>query len=223
MGAASKTKISVKSEHWTPREVASATITAGGSDYTSPPAVSFADPQEPGGIRAKGRAVLTNGAVTAIEITEAGAGYTAVPDITIEGAAAATAVLAAAGAYQKLSGHSHIREVKVGPFKLNDEWDDRSGVEDGVEQNRANDFESYDDVSFSCVSKSGIPGGPQEFFEEVRRHKGDPFWFKWEYADGSVDEASFGVLSLSNPTDPKKVTMLEVACKAYGSYVKTPA
>lgn len=65
--------------------VSSTTITAGGSAYTSAPAVTFSAPPS-GGTQATGTAVVTSGAVTGITITNAGAGYTdGPPTITFSG------------------------------------------------------------------------------------------------------------------------------------------
>jgi len=75
--------------------VISATITAGGSGYTSPPTVTFAAPSAPGRT-ATGYAKISSGAVSEIVITDSGSGYVAgsPPSITFgSGAATATAVL----------------------------------------------------------------------------------------------------------------------------------
>ena len=82
--------------------VASATVTAGGSGYSSAPTVTFSAPGV--GITATGTATVSGGAVTAITITNAGNGYTSAPTITFSGGggsgAAATAVLASDWAYK---------------------------------------------------------------------------------------------------------------------------
>ena len=75
--------------------VASTTITAGGSGYTSAPTVTFTAP--PSGTTATGTATVASGAVTGITITNAGTGYSTAPTISFTGgggsAAAATATL----------------------------------------------------------------------------------------------------------------------------------
>ena len=225
MGAASKTKISVKSINWKPTEVGGLTIANAGQDYTGIPTLTFAEPDQTPGERAEARAVITGGKISSVILTNPGSGYKAgAPAITIAGGGGTggdvTAELAHLGAYYKLTGRSFIRELKCGPFKLNDEWDDRTGLEDAVAQMRANEFRAYENVTLSYVAKSSVRG-PQDFFDVVREDMTVPFWIRWEYADGSIDEATFGVGSVSNPTDPKKVTMGEVECIAYGSYVKT--
>ena len=82
--------------------VASATVTAGGSGYSSAPTVTFSAPTS--GITATGTATVSGGAVTAVTITNAGNGYTSAPTITFSGGggsgAAATAVLASDWAYK---------------------------------------------------------------------------------------------------------------------------
>jgi len=76
--------------------VASATINAGGSGYSSAPTVLFSGG---GGSGAAGTATISGGAVTSITITNAGSGYTSNPTISFSGGggsgASATAVLAA--------------------------------------------------------------------------------------------------------------------------------
>jgi hypothetical protein len=59
--------------------VIGATITNGGSGYTSPPAVTIIG----NGSGATATAVLTEGVITGITITSAGSGYTGTPTITI--------------------------------------------------------------------------------------------------------------------------------------------
>jgi hypothetical protein len=63
----------------------SATITSGGSQYTSAPIVSISTSPS-GGVNATAEAILTvTGIVTAIRYTNAGAGYTVTPTITLTG------------------------------------------------------------------------------------------------------------------------------------------
>ncbi|MGH7239740.1 MAG: hypothetical protein ACREHG_06695 [Candidatus Saccharimonadales bacterium] len=75
-------------------EVASATVTAGGSGYTSVPTVAFSGGA---GTGAAATAVLTSEVVTSLVITDPGSGYTSAPTIAFSGGAgsgaAATAVL----------------------------------------------------------------------------------------------------------------------------------
>ena len=58
------------------------TIPTGGSNYTYPPAVIFSAPPTPG-IPATGYATISAGAVTAITVTNQGAGYLSTPFVTL--------------------------------------------------------------------------------------------------------------------------------------------
>ena len=58
-------------------------VTNGGSDYTSIPTVTIAEPSI--GIGATATAVLTNGKVTSITLDTIGSGYTTKPNVTITG------------------------------------------------------------------------------------------------------------------------------------------
>ena len=76
--------------------VASITVTAGGSGYTSTPTVSITGG---GGTGATATAVVTSSAVASITVTAGGSGYTSTPTVSITGGggtgATATAVLVA--------------------------------------------------------------------------------------------------------------------------------
>jgi hypothetical protein len=65
--------------------VVSATVIDGGSGYsfTVPPAVTFSAPP-PGGTTATGTAVVANGVIIGVTITDPGSGYNAPPTITID-------------------------------------------------------------------------------------------------------------------------------------------
>jgi len=75
--------------------VASITVGAGGSGYTSPPTVTIDAP--PSGTTATATATLSGDAVDTIIVNDPGSGYTTVPTVTITGGggsgATATAVL----------------------------------------------------------------------------------------------------------------------------------
>jgi len=73
----------------------SITVVDGGSGYDplNPPAVLIGPPEDPYGVRATARAIVSSaGSVTSIVITSSGSGYTRQPKITIDKPAAATAV-----------------------------------------------------------------------------------------------------------------------------------
>ena len=61
-------------------------VTVGGvnnsTGYTTGGAVTFTQPQLPGGVQATGTVVATAGAIVSITIVEAGSGYTSVPTVT---------------------------------------------------------------------------------------------------------------------------------------------
>lgn len=93
-------------------EVESATVTAGGSGYTSAPTVAFSGG---GGSGAAATAVLTSDAVTSLTITDPGSGYTSAPTIAFSGGAgtgaAATANLSDGA--MTVSGASIVVDITV--------------------------------------------------------------------------------------------------------------
>jgi hypothetical protein len=62
--------------------VSSATVTAGGSNYSYAPLIAFAAPPPPG-VQATGYATISAGSLTTITITDQGAGYSGVPFISL--------------------------------------------------------------------------------------------------------------------------------------------
>ena len=89
------------SSNFDSNSVASTTITAGGSGYSSATVTFSAAPA--GGVTATGTATLSGDAVASITITNPGNGYTSAPTITIGGdgsGATATATLATDWAYK---------------------------------------------------------------------------------------------------------------------------
>ena len=88
--------------NFTATSIASVTVDAGGSGYTTAPIVTFAASPVASGTAAA-TAVLTGDAVTSVIVTFPGVGYTSVPAITFSGgggsSAAATAVLSTAWTY----------------------------------------------------------------------------------------------------------------------------
>lgn len=65
--------------------VSTIAVTAGGSSYTSAPAVQISAPNEANGVQATAVATITANAVSSVTLTEAGTGYTAAPTITFSG------------------------------------------------------------------------------------------------------------------------------------------
>lgn len=99
--------------------VVSVAVTAGGTGYSSPPAVTFSDPptQPPGSTiatsTATGYAILVSGAVSQVVITNAGLGYVNPPTISFDsGAAAATAKIQTSfvSSFKKISGGLNYAE-----------------------------------------------------------------------------------------------------------------
>ena len=77
-------------------QVASVTIPSGGTQYTTPPTVTFSQPPT-GGVTATGTAVMSSGGVvTHITITNAGFGYTSAPTVSFSGGGGAGAAATAA-------------------------------------------------------------------------------------------------------------------------------
>jgi hypothetical protein len=106
-------------------QVTSVTITNGGSGYTSPPTVTFANPAT-GTDEAEGYALLSNGVVTEIVVTHGGRGYTSAPAITFSsGAATATATIATTGVSQTV-------EVQNACIKITGASDFSISVKDGL-------------------------------------------------------------------------------------------
>ena len=69
-------------------------VTAGGSGYTTAPAVSFSGG---GGLSAAATAVVTNGVVTSVLITTLGSGYTTAPTVVFTGSGTGATATAALG------------------------------------------------------------------------------------------------------------------------------
>ena len=66
-----------------------------GSGYTTAPAVTFSAPDQAGGIRATGEAILVGNAVSEILVTQAGTGYLSPPRVTLTGGGGSNAVAVA--------------------------------------------------------------------------------------------------------------------------------
>ena len=104
------------SSNFDSNSVASTTITAGGSGYTSAPTVTFSAAPA-GGVTATGTATVASNAVTAITITNPGNGYTSAPTITLSGGggtgATATATLATDWAYKNKFDVAPLTSTRV--------------------------------------------------------------------------------------------------------------
>ena len=104
------------SSNYDTNSVASTTITAGGSSYSSAPTVTFSAPPA-GGVTATGTATISGDAVNAITITNPGNGYTSAPTISFSGGggsgATATATLATDWAYKDQFDRAPLTSTKV--------------------------------------------------------------------------------------------------------------
>ncbi len=104
------------SSNFDTNSVASTTVTAGGSNYSSVPTVTFSAPPA-GGVTATGTATVSSQAVTAITITNPGNGYTSAPTITISGGggsgATATSTLATDWTYKGEFDRAPLTSTKV--------------------------------------------------------------------------------------------------------------
>lgn len=65
--------------------IGSIAVIAGGSGYTSIPAVTISAPNNANGVQALANATISGGAVTTITVSESGTGYTVAPTVTISG------------------------------------------------------------------------------------------------------------------------------------------
>ncbi|KKW13368.1 MAG: Autotransporter-associated beta strand repeat protein [Candidatus Gottesmanbacteria bacterium GW2011_GWB1_49_7] len=89
--------------------LASVTVTAGGSGYTSAPTVAFSGG---GGSGAAGTATIAGGAVAAIALTAVGSGYTSAPTVALTGGAGANATATAVLATDwPEDGYEDLRDV----------------------------------------------------------------------------------------------------------------
>ncbi|MBI3222016.1 MAG: PQQ-binding-like beta-propeller repeat protein [Nitrosomonadales bacterium] len=87
--------------------VNSATVTAGGSGYTSASA-SFSGG---GGSGATATVIITNGAVSAVKVTSSGVGYTSAPTITITGNGSGATATATLSTGTTLNGENWLMEL----------------------------------------------------------------------------------------------------------------
>ncbi len=132
--------------------------------------------------------------------------------------------------FHDFAGSPDIRGFHAGPFKLKHSWTDRSSDGDSVQQMRPDHFAEYDDVALTWVTRrdpAGTPQAeqstPQRFLEVAEAYPNDPVTVQWEYSNGNMDEADFGVGENANPFENKKVVLSIATLTARGRYVKTRA
>ena len=159
--------------------VASTTITAGGTGYTSA-TVAFSAPGG-SGVTATGTATVGGGAVTAITITNSGSGYSSAPTITISGdgsGATATATLTASGwAYADNFDAAPKTSLNVGVAGGSlDELHIIVIDEDGLFTGVANTvLERFPNVSKASDAK-GIDGG-SIYYKDIINNQSD--YIRW--------------------------------------------
>ena len=159
--------------------VASTTITAGGTGYSSA-TVTFSAPGGTG-VTATGTATLSGGAVTAITITNSGSGYSSAPTITIGGdgsGATATATLTASGwAYADNFDAAPKTSLNVGVAGGSlDELHIIVIDEDGLFTGVANTvLERFPNVSKASDAK-GIDGG-SIYYKDIINNQSD--YIRW--------------------------------------------
>jgi hypothetical protein len=117
--------------------VASVTITAGGSGYTTAPNVSIAAPSQANGIQATATASVLANVVVAITVTNPGSGYTTVPAVTFSGGGGANAAATASlfqqngSAIATFSGRVWIADDRTVYYSAADSYNDFSSVSAG--------------------------------------------------------------------------------------------
>jgi len=181
------------SSNYDTNSVASATVSAGGSGYTSAPTVAFAAPGS--GVTATGTATVSGGAVTAITITNPGNGYSSAPAITFSGGggtgATATAVLATDWSYKDNFTRAPLTSTNVALVSgSNDEFHiiviDEDGLFTGV---AGTILEKFEAVSKASDSK-GLQGG-SNFYKDVINTQSD--FIRW--TDHPASDATWGTAS----------------------------
>ena len=132
--------------------------------------------------------------------------------------------------FQNFAGVAGIRGFRCGPFKLKHSWTDRTSDGDAVAQMRPDGFAEYENVEMQWVTARDTTGvlvadqvTPQSFLEVAEAYPGDPVTVQWEYSNGNIDEADFGVGDNANPFENKKVVLSIATLTARGRYVKTRA
>lgn len=117
--------------------VASVTITAGGSGYTTAPNVAISAPNDANGVQATATATILSNAVVAVVVTNPGTGYTAAPSVTFSGgggsnAAATASIFTQNGtAIATFSGRVWIAEDRTIYYSAADSYNDFTSVSAG--------------------------------------------------------------------------------------------
>jgi len=181
------------SSNFDTNSVASATVSAAGSGYTSVPTVAFAAPGT--GVTATGTAVVSSNAVTSITITNPGNGYTSAPAITFSGGggtgAAATAVLATDWTYKSNFTRAPLTSTSVAAVAgSNDEFHviviDEDGLFTGVAGTVLEKFEAVSKASDAKHSQGG-----SNYYKDVINNQSE--FIRW--TDEPASDATWGSAS----------------------------
>ena len=178
------------SSNFDTNSVASTTITAGGTGYTSAPTVAFTAPGS--GVTATGTATISGGAVTAITITNPGNGYTSAPTISFSGGggtgATATATLATDWAYKNEFDRAPLTSTKVAiQGGSNDELHIVVIDEDGLISGVVNTvLERFSHVSKASDAR-GLEGGSIFYKDVINNQSQYVYW-----TDHPAGDATWG-------------------------------
>ena len=177
------------SSNFDSNSVASTTITAAGSGYTSATVTFSAAPA--GGITATATATVGGGAVTAITITNPGNGYTSAPTITIGGdgsGATATSTLATDWAYKNKFDTAPLTSTRVLTLGgSNDEMHIVVVDEDGLFSGTIGTvLETFAGVSKASDAK-GLEGGSIFYKDVINNQSQYVYW-----TDHPAGDATWG-------------------------------
>ena len=202
------------SSNFDTNSVASGTITAGGSGYTSAPTVAYSAAPA-GGITATGTATFSGGAVTGIVIGNPGNGYTSAPTITFSGGggsgATATAVLSAGWTYSTQFDGAPLSSTRVAlEGGSNDAFHLVVVDEDGLFSGTVGTvLERFEGVSKASDAKA-LDGGSIYYKDVVNRQSDFIYW-----TDHPAGDATFGTTG-SGTTYTSKFTAAEATVSLTG-------
>jgi hypothetical protein len=202
------------SSNFDTNSIASGTVTAGGSAYTSSPTVTFSAAPA-GGVTATGTATVSGGAVTAIVVTNNGNGYTSAPTISFSGGggsgATATAVLSAGWTYaNEFDGAPYSSQRVTTEGGSNDAFHIVVIDEDGLFSGTVNTvLERFEGVSKASDAKA-LDGGSIYYKDVVNRQSSFIYW-----TDHPAGDATFGSTA-SGTTFTSKFTAAEATVSLTG-------
>lgn len=191
------------SSNFDTNSVASVTVSAGGSSYTSAVVVTFSAPAS--GVTATGTAVVSSNAVQSVTITNPGNGYSSAPTITFSGgggtAAAATSVLSTDWTYKDNFTRAPFTSLPVAAVAgSNDELHiivvDEDGLISGVVGTVLEKFEA---VSKASDAKS-LEGGSNYYKDVVNNQSKFIRWTDDPASDATWSTTSAGTAFTSGFT-----------------------